>query len=251
MISIQHKTKVSKEQEFFDEAVNEWVKETKIPRYIHIKKHVLKLFNKLDLRGKYVLELGCGASPFLSHLKQSHNYGLDLSKKLLDMNNQRVAKFVHGDILKCSRYFNREFDLIFIVGAVHHIDRRDHWLMLGEIKKILKKDGLLLIVEPNMVSMSCVYYLMKRIVEKLLSRKILSKIHFYSEDEKHVTPFRFKKHLRKAGFSVKCHSIQLLRLPPVGFLRKINIEPINYWLDKLRLPFGTMAIYLSKLVKKA
>jgi len=249
-------TDTAKEEKTFNEELLKWVEITKTKRYKYLRNHVLDILKKFKFENKKILELGCGISPYLTELDGNERYGLDLSKELIEKNNPKIAKFIQGDILKCSEYFHIKFDLIFLVGVIHHINKREHSHVLMEIKNILKKGGILLIIEPNMMSVTGIYYLIRKTIEKLLGTRVVKKmIGFSSEDEKYLFPNKFKKELKKRNFAIKkIYSIQLLRLPPIKAFQKINIEKFNKKIDKILIQnnflFGTAIIFEAKNSEK-
>lgn len=246
------KTNTAREEKIFDEDIRLWIKETKTPRYAYITEHLLNILKNLNLRKKNILELGCGISPYLKHLSNNNCYGLDISKKLLEMNRCKNVKFVHRDVLKCSRYFRKKFDLIFMTGVIHHINEKDHEIILEEISKILKKKGRLIIVEPNMISVTGFFYILRKTAERILPKRILKEIiGFSSEEERYIFPSRFRRLLKKKGFEILDeHSIGLIRIPPLLFLRNISVERFNkkldFFLRKFKINIGTTIVFISE-----
>lgn len=247
------KTDINYERVTFDQNAGQWMAETKLPRYLYLKKHVLKILADLELKGKYVLELGCGVSPYLGKLTESQNYGLDISKELLRHNNPAAATFVLGNLLNCRRYFHCQFDLVFMVGVLHHLNPQDRPLAFNEVASLLNKNGTFFFVEPNMASVTGLYYLLRRVAQKMFPRDFLLRyLTVFSENEQYLFPLKIKKELRKAGFIVsKGYSIQPLRPPPVGFLKRINLEGANRLLEmiagkKLNHFLGTTVIFICR-----
>lgn len=222
-------TNYQKEERTFDNYSNDWINYRKTPRYQYLRKYILKLIKDFDKPENRILELGCGISPFLGELKKSTNYGLDISQTLIDKNKSQTATFIKGNVVNCSSYFKVKFDLIFMVGLLHHINGKDHPKVLKQVKKLLKSQGYFILVEPNMISITGIYYLLRIVLTQLFNgNTIRNLIGFYSEDEKYIFPNRVLNQLRILNFeTVKAYSIMPLRLPPVKSLQKINIQPVN------------------------
>lgn len=235
-----------KEELLFDNDCESWIAETKIPRYDYIKSQVLEIVKSYNSEESNVLEIGCGLSSYLPSLK-GNLFGIDISNRLLEM-NKCDATFIKCDARECSK-LNIKFDIIFMVGVMHHIPCSDYNSTLDEFKKILKKDGILLIVEPNMLSITGVYYIFRKIFEYIFSRKSLIKmIGFYSDNEKYILP-SFKYKLIERFFLIKKYSICTIRIPPFNIFKKINIESINKFIDKRFQRFnnvGTTVIFICK-----
>ena len=250
----KYRTDTQKDAKEFDKNISEWLIETKTARFGYCRKYFLNILKTFNLKGKKVLELGCGLSPFLPQMRDSKNYGLNNSKKLIKLNNPKDGRFIAGDMLQCSQYFNQKFDFVFMSGVIHHLNPADHRLALQEINKVMKNKGLLLFCEPNMRSVTGIYYLTRKLIEGLFGRDFLFKlVGFSSEDEKYLFPGKFIKTLNKNGFKVKkMSSIQILRLPPLKKFRKFNIEWANNVIDKIfgRLNFGTVLIIICQKNKE-
>lgn len=98
--------------------------------------------------GKQVLDLGCGNGRLLTGIKAKVNYtGIDFSKKLINIAREKYPqyKFILKDLTKPKTWESLpKFDAIFCIAVLHHIPNKNQQLfILKEIKKHLKKDGLL------------------------------------------------------------------------------------------------------------
>ena len=105
-------------------------------RFREVAKHVTKL-------GARLLDVGCGDATLLRYLDSSiEYYGIDVNPIA---NNQEV---VTADITKDAFSFKSDyFDYVVCTEVLEHID--NHQNCLGEIRRILKSDGLLLGTVPN------------------------------------------------------------------------------------------------------
>lgn len=51
---------------------------------------------------------------------------------------------------------------------------------------------------------------------------------FFDEEERYLNYFTFKKIIQKKGYKiVEYYTRQLIRLPPIKGLGRVNVEPIN------------------------
>jgi SAM-dependent methyltransferase len=246
------KTDILKEQKLFDEEIKEWEETINTPRYKYLKYYVIEILKKINLEGKSVLEIGCGISPYLKEIKAKKKFGLDISEELLKRNNQKEAKFIKGNILNCSEIFKEKFDFIFMVGVLHHINKEEHRLAILEVKKLLKDGGLLLIVEPNMVSLTAIYYIIRKIIQKLNNNLVGKIIGFSSNEERYIFPGKLKRILLEENFLIEyAQTIQVLRLPPIRFVKNIDVEKINKDIDNRRKissykSGGTVIIFMAR-----
>jgi len=103
-------------------------------------------------KGDTVLDVGCGKGDLLNYIqtKTDRGYGVDISKQ-----NLRVAKKLLSPVVKLSlqdinsktNFPNNFFDVILLTDVIEHtIDR---YSLFIELKRILKLDGIIVIVTPN------------------------------------------------------------------------------------------------------
>lgn len=100
----------------------------------------------VDLRGKVLLEAGCGAGANLRLLQRVLTpqalYGIDLLPEEVALAQRRApeAQVTVGD-LSATEFPDAHFDAVFAFGVFHHVP---HWLTaLQEVRRILKPGGLL------------------------------------------------------------------------------------------------------------
>jgi len=103
-----------------------------------------------------VLDVGCGRGDLLNYIQNKTNnvYGIDISKgniavakRLLNKN----AKLSIQDITKKTRFPNSYFDIIILTDVIEHIP--DKYSLFIELRRILKKGGIIFIGTPNVVKL--------------------------------------------------------------------------------------------------
>ncbi|MBU2562448.1 MAG: class I SAM-dependent methyltransferase [Nanoarchaeota archaeon] len=110
----------------------------------YIEKPAIIIFLKGEVKGKKVLDLGCGSGVFSKKLLSfgaKKVKGIDLSEKLIEIakkENPKV-KFYVGDAQK-TPFKNSEFDIVTSSLMVHYV--KDLTRLFREISRILKKEGL-------------------------------------------------------------------------------------------------------------
>lgn len=114
-----------------------------------------KVANYLDKisKNKIVLDAGCGTGKFLSILEKSSNkyIGIDLSSNQLFKAKQKAEK--SSTTLICSNLSkipleDNHVDLVissWVLGTITNIEERNS--ALNEIKRVLKNDGTIILVE--------------------------------------------------------------------------------------------------------
>jgi len=103
------------------------------------------------VKGMSILDVGCGTG---SHLQlyqryECHLYGLDLSPSMLDVARERLGETVQLDLGDATNmpYENDKFDLVISMLTLHEMSPETRSLVLNEIKRVLKNDGKILLID--------------------------------------------------------------------------------------------------------
>ncbi len=105
--------------------------------------------NRFNLTNKKLLEIGCGRGDFINEFsKQDVNcFATDILLNAKDNLNDKV-QFKQHDINKNVLPYNDNFfDAIYTKSLIEHLS--DHEFFFNECKRILKKDGILIIYTPD------------------------------------------------------------------------------------------------------
>ena len=113
----------------------------------------LEYINNLK-KESVVADFGCGNGrhliPCAKHCKKV--YGIDISKKLLDIVKRKIEKqkitnveLIHSNLVKIPLK-DRSVDSIIFIAALHNIKKRKNRIKaLSELKRVLKKDKIAMI----------------------------------------------------------------------------------------------------------
>jgi demethylmenaquinone methyltransferase/2-methoxy-6-polyprenyl-1,4-benzoquinol methylase len=101
--------------------------------------------------GMTVLDVGCGTGVHLELYQKAGCavFGIDLSPSMLHVARERLgdsAQLHRGDASKMP-YSDRTFDLIIMATVLHEMSGRVRSKVITESKRILKKDGRILLID--------------------------------------------------------------------------------------------------------
>lgn len=98
-----------------------------------------------------VLDVGCGYGELSSRLDQVTYIGIDISPKYIKYANQQYGnfgRFICGDITDDSVLEDLgHFDVVTIIGVLHHLSDNDCRKLLSTIKRILSATGRLVTLD--------------------------------------------------------------------------------------------------------
>jgi SAM-dependent methyltransferase len=105
-----------------------------------------------DVRGKTVLDFGCGTGENIIPLKRrgANVIGIDISPDLIELAKRRALDaHVEADLRVASAYNtglpDQSIDVIFSIALIHHLEIPR---VQQEIARILRKDGYVVLQEP-------------------------------------------------------------------------------------------------------
>jgi ubiquinone/menaquinone biosynthesis C-methylase UbiE len=136
----------------------DYQKKCKIPVDIHYgpgspnEKHLKLLGN---LKGKKVLEIGCGGAQCgIAMARQGAKViGMDISEeqlkfaRVLAEKNKVKIKLYQGDIKKLSQIKSNSQDIVFTAWVLHYVDNLKS--CFKEVNRVLKKNGLFVCALPH------------------------------------------------------------------------------------------------------
>lgn len=183
---------------------------------------MLEIVDKLDLKGKNILDFGCFDGTFLSRIKNRNNrfYGIDASDyavRKAKKKNIAVKQFFFDDKAKIP-FKDKFFDMIIAGEIIEHIYDTDYFLQ--ELKRILKPCGYLLISTPNVASLG------RRLWLLLGKNPIIELSPNDKESVGHIRYFTFetlKGLLEKYGLKISQERSDVLNLSGDGRIRSLLI----------------------------
>ncbi len=129
--------------------------------FIYQKAKTINLKNKKKLIQHYkdsgtVLDYGCGVGDFLNYIKNEFNVqGIEPNKKAAQIaqENSQLKISTNTDL---SQFKDQTFDAITLWHVFEHVHNIEN--ISFELRRILKKDGILVIAVPNYKSYDAQYY---------------------------------------------------------------------------------------------
>ena len=109
------------------------------------KKLIRKVF--FDQNKKKVLDIGCGTGEYSDCFNPQNYTGIDISSDYIKYARKtRKGKFLVMDATNLS-FPNESFDIILIAAIIHHLDDKNAHAVLRQAKRVLGKNGRILIME--------------------------------------------------------------------------------------------------------
>lgn len=165
-----------------------------IRRWIQ-KRIEFQLFNKflenhnINLAGSVILDTGCGSGYSTEIIRSRYNpkelIAFDLMPEQIDLAKRKYggARYFVGDVTGIDSSSDK-YDAVFVFGIIHHVPEWER--TLGEIHRVLKPKGVLLIEEVNRNGVD--------FVEKYL--------HFSHPEESRFDWPQFVEKLQEVGFDI-------------------------------------------------
>ncbi len=101
-----------------------------------------------NVKGKKVLDLGCGYGRMLESMNGYEKYvGIDYSNLYIEkakklFSDRDNIEFICTDLNEYVNKSDERFDIVMMVGVMHHLNNKEIDNAMKNIKKLLKEDGL-------------------------------------------------------------------------------------------------------------
>ncbi len=129
--------------------------ETALGPYEKWRRELVK--KKIQRNNFLILDMGCGRGSMSEDLTAAHTViGLDMCEKALKEASAKGVKVVLGDIDGGIPFTDKSFDAILIMDVLEHA--LDPESLLGECRRVVKDNGILVISVPNMLNIVNRFY---------------------------------------------------------------------------------------------
>ena len=166
----------------------------------------VKIFDKYATNGLKVMDLGCGNGriyPYFEKLNADY-IGVDQSETLLKIAKEKYPKaiLIKGDMMEIPAE-NGSIDLLVCLRSFHHLpNAKNRKQCLIEIKRVLKKDGKVIVTVWNLWELKNILYFLKSIFQNGFKHLMIpwgkDAIRYYYA----FTLKEFKKTVSKEGFKI-------------------------------------------------
>lgn len=99
--------------------------------------------------GRKILDVACGAG-LLGKTLSDNVCGFDLSREAIQVAQKNGINAKIGDVEKKWDYPDEYFDIVVASHIIEHVVNPDHLIL--EAKRVLKKNGLLIVATPNLAA---------------------------------------------------------------------------------------------------
>jgi ubiquinone/menaquinone biosynthesis C-methylase UbiE len=151
--------------------------------------------NFIKNKDNYILDIGCGTADILESIPNNHYYGFDISKNYI---NYAKNKFLNNNYHFFTEKFNQKaikklpkFDFVILFGILHHLSNIEINDLFFNVKKVLKKSGVILIVDPVLIKKQ---NFISKLLIKLDRGKNIKNFNEYNET--------LKKHFKKITYKI-------------------------------------------------
>jgi ubiquinone/menaquinone biosynthesis C-methylase UbiE len=143
---------------------------------------------------KKVLDMGCGEGRFSRYFieKGTRIYSIDFSEEYIKIckNTLKNGRFKVGSITNIP-FKNDNFDYIFCVDVLQHVPKLEK--AIHELKRVLKKDGIIIIIDKNKFGLHKRYLIPEIFIQKY---KELTETRYNGFKEQWFNPKRFNTLLK-------------------------------------------------------
>lgn len=115
------------------------------------------------IQGRYippdarVLDVGAGYCDFINYVQAKERHAVDLFERVGEFAAPGVTAHI-GSATDLSRFEANRFDVAFASNLLEHLTRDDVFATLRELKRVLRPQGRLILLQPNFTYCAATYF---------------------------------------------------------------------------------------------
>src|SRR3989344_4107120 len=117
-------------------------------RRILVWKEIIKFESEYISEDGAVVDLGAGYCDFINQVKAAKKYAVDPSPELSNFANPSVTK-INSPASDLSQIPDNSIDIVHTSNLFEHFDDQELGKVMGEVKRVLKMGGKLILMQPN------------------------------------------------------------------------------------------------------
>jgi len=168
---------------------------------------VNNFFQKFIDKNDIVLDFGCGYGEFINNIKSKKRYACDIDRSFKTFLDKNVI-FIQNNIQKINLPAN-SVNKIFISNVFEHIGRQDIPRLIEELYRILKANGEVLILQPNIRFCAKDYWMFFDHITPIDDRALMEIFSVYNFKLKkkilRFLPYTTKSKIPKFSFLIKLY----------------------------------------------
>lgn len=220
---------------------------------------ILECHNVIKDRESNLLDIGCGTGINLKVFqKYIHSFGCDLSDEAIYFCKKRNLKSVVKSSAGELPFYDEKFDVVTLLDVLYHRNIQSDINVIREARRVLKKNGYLIITDPAFNFLSSRHDIVVHARERYTKEKLRAKLKengFYILKLSYLNFFLFPIVLSVRIFerlNLKKNMKPESNLKPVNnIFNKILIYILRmeaFLIGHLNFPFGSSLLCLAKKI---
>lgn len=111
-------------------------------------KEIVRFLSKYVPKEGTVLDIGAGYCDFINNVDAKNRIALDYSPDLRKYANNGIEQ-INSSVTDMSKVTSNTVDVVFASNLFEHLTDADLEITMGEVKRVLKKGGRLILMQPN------------------------------------------------------------------------------------------------------
>lgn len=111
-------------------------------------KEIVRFLEKYIPKDATVLDIGAGYCDFINNVSAKNKIALDYSTDLNKYTSKDVVQ-INSNVTDMSKVSNGSVDVVFASNLFEHLTNSELELTMSEVKRVLKKGGRLILMQPN------------------------------------------------------------------------------------------------------